>query len=79
MPYTLAAGPQAELLHLSPARIQPGTPISITASISPGGVSDGFGQSSLGLRYSLDVPSWIEGALTITKTATATLAEQPLP
>ena len=78
MPYTLAAGPQAELLHLSPARIQPGTPISITASISPGGVSDGFGQSSLGLRYSLDVPSWIEGALTITKTATAT-AETTTP
>ncbi len=80
MPYAAAAGPQADLLHVSPARIQPGIPISITASVSPGEVSDGFEQRSLGLRYSLDVPSWVAPSHAVTTTSPITAGQAlPLP
>jgi len=78
IPYALANAPEITTLRVAPERIQPGIPVTVTASISPGGTDDAQDQHRLGLRYSLDAPSWIEGALTITKTATVT-AETTTP
>ncbi len=73
IPYALADAPEVKTLHIAPKRIHPGMPVTVTTSVSPGGADYGLDHPRLGLRYSLDTPSWIEGVQTITTTATVTV------
>lgn len=65
-PYQLPAGPDSLSLTLSQASVQPGTPVTLTATANDTRYSANNGleptQAIAEARYSIDLPSWQTGA-----------------